>query len=96
MNQDIAQAAHEAHKTITDFFGGTILGAIMQVIIGTTTLFVELYTSGIDMDEFTKWAIKIGSLIVVILGIVNGWLAYKRNKIELERLQNDQRNNSSR
>lgn len=96
MNQDIAQAAHEAHKTITDFFGGTILGAIMQVIIGTTTLFVELYTSGIDMDEFTKWAIKIGSLIVVILGVVNGHLAYKKNKIELERLKNDQRGNSGR
>jgi len=96
MNQDIAQAAHEAHKTITDFFGGTILGAIMQVIIGTTTLFVELYTSGIDMDEFTKWAIKIGSLIVVILGVVNGHLAYKKNKIELERLQNDQRGNNNR
>ena len=96
MNHDIAQAAHEAHKTITDFFGGTILGAILQVMIGTTTLFVELYTSGVDMDEFTKWAIKIGSLIVVILGIVNGWLAYKKNKIELQRLQNDQRGNSSR
>jgi hypothetical protein len=88
MNQDIAQA----HSTITDFFGGTIIGAILQVIIGTTTLFVELYTSGVDMDEFTKWAIKIGSLIVVILGIVNGWLAYKKNKIELAKLQNEQRN----
>jgi hypothetical protein len=92
MNQDIAQA----HSTITDLFGGTILGAIMQVMIGTTTLFVELYTSGVDMDEFTKWAIKIGSLIVVILGIVNGWLAYKKNKIELAKLQNEQRTNSSR
>ena len=92
MNQDIAQA----HSTITDFFGGTIIGAILQVIIGTTTLFVELYTSGIDMDEFTKWAIKIGSLIVVILGIVNGWLAYKKNKIELAKLENEQRANSSR
>jgi hypothetical protein len=92
MNQDIAQA----HSTVTDLFGGTIIGAILQVIIGTTTLFVEVYTSGIDMDEFTKWAIKIGSLIVVILGIVNGWLAYKKNKIELQRLQNEQRNISSR
>jgi hypothetical protein len=92
MNQDIAQA----HSTVTDLFGGTIMGAILQVIIGTTTLFVELYTSGVDMDEFTKWAIKIGSLIVVILGIVNGWLAYKKNKIELQRLQNEQRTNSSR
>ena len=96
MNQDNIQVVHDAHKSITDFFGGTIIGAILQVIIGTTTLFVEVYTSGIDMDEFTKWAIKIGSLIVVILGIVNGWLAYKKNKIELERLKNDQRNNSSR
>jgi hypothetical protein len=92
MNQDIAQA----HSTVTDLFGGTIMGAILQVIIGTTTLFVELYTSGIDMDEFTKWAIKIGSLIVVILGIVNGWLAYKKNKIELAKLENEQRNISSR
>ena len=92
MNQDIAQA----HNTITDFFGGTIIGAILQVIIGTTTLFVEMYTSGVDMDEFTKWAIKIGSLVVVILGIVNGWLAYKKNKIELQRLQNEQRDNSGR
>ena len=92
MNQDIAQA----HSTITDLFGGTILGAILQVMIGTTTLFVELYTSGVDMDEFTKWAIKIGSLIVVILGIVNGHLAYKKNKIELERLKNDQRNANGR
>ena len=92
MNQDIAQA----HSTVTDLFGGTIMGAILQVIIGTTTLFVELYTSGVDMDEFTKWAIKIGSLIVVILGIVNGWLAYKKNKIELAKLQNEQRANSSR
>lgn len=92
MNQDI----NEAHNTITDFFGGTIIGAILQVVIGTTTLFVELYTSGVDMDEFTKWAIKIGSLVVVILGIVNGWLAYKKNKIELERLKNEQRTNSSR
>jgi hypothetical protein len=92
MNQDIAQA----HSTVADLFGGTIMGAILQVIIGTTTLFVELYTSGIDMDEFTKWAIKIGSLIVVILGIVNGWLAYKKNKIELAKLENEQRANSSR
>jgi hypothetical protein len=92
MNQDIAQA----HSTVTDLFGGTIMGAILQVIIGTTTLFVELYTSGVDMDEFTKWAIKIGSLIVVILGIVNGWLAYKKNKIELAKLENEQRANSSR
>jgi hypothetical protein len=92
MNQDIAQA----HSTVTDLFGGTIMGAILQVIIGTTTLFVELYTSGIDMDEFTKWAIKIGSLVVVILGIVNGWLAYKKNKIELAKLENEQRANSSR
>jgi len=91
MNQDIAQA----HSTVTDLFGGTIMGAILQVIIGTTTLFVELYTSGIDMDEFTKWAIKIGSLIVVILGIVNGWLAYKKNKIELAKLQNEQRTNNN-
>jgi hypothetical protein len=92
MNQDIAQA----HSTVTDLFGGTIMGAILQVIIGTTTLFVELYTSGVDMDEFTKWAIKIGSLIVVILGIVNGWLAYKKNKIELAKLQNEQRANNNR
>jgi ABC-type nickel/cobalt efflux system permease component RcnA len=92
MNQDIAQA----HSTVTDLFGGTIIGAILQVIIGTTTLFVEVYTSGIDMDEFTKWAIKIGSLIVVILGIVNGWLAYKKNKIELAKLQNEQRTNNNR
>jgi hypothetical protein len=91
MNQDIAQA----HSTVTDLFGGTIMGAILQVIIGTTTLFVELYTSGVDMDEFTKWAIKIGSLIVVILGIVNGWLAYKKNKIELAKLQNEQRTNNN-
>ena len=91
MNQDIAQA----HSTVTDLFGGTIMGAILQVIIGTTTLFVELYTSGIDMDEFTRWAIMIGSLIVVILGIVNGWLAYKKNKIELQRLQNEQRTNNN-
>jgi len=92
MNQDIAQA----HSTVTDLFGGTIMGAILQVIIGTTTLFVELYTSGIDMDEFTKWAIKIGSLVVVILGIVNGWLAYKKNKIELAKLENEQRANNNR
>ena len=92
MNQDIAQA----HNTVTDLFGGTIIGAILQVIIGTTTLFVEMYTSGVDMDEFTKWAIKIGSLVVVILGIVNGWLAYKKNKIELQRLQNEQRDISGR
>ena len=92
MNQDIAQA----HSTVTDLFGGTIMGAILQVIIGTTTLFVEVYTSGVDMDEFTKWAIKIGSLIVVILGIVNGWLAYKKNKIELAKLQNEQRTNNNR
>lgn len=91
MNQDIAQA----HSTVTDLFGGTIMGAILQVIIGTTTLFVELYTSGVDMDEFTKWAIKIGSLIVVILGIVNGWLAYKKNKIELAKLENEQRANNN-
>lgn len=92
MNQDIAQA----HSTITDLFGGTILGAIMQITVGSITFLIELYTSGVDMDEFTKWAIKIGSLIVVILGIVNGWLAYKKNKIELERLQNDQRNANGR
>ena len=92
MNQDI----NEAQNTITDLFGGTILGAILQVIIGTTTLFVELYTSGVDMDEFTKWAIKIGSLIVVILGIVNGYLADKKNKIELAKLQNDERNANGR
>ncbi len=95
MNHDNIQVVHDAHKSINDFFGGTIIGAILQVIIGTTTLFVELYTSGVDMDEFTKWAIKIGSLIVVILGIVNGWLAYKKNKIELAKLQNEQRANNN-
>jgi ABC-type nickel/cobalt efflux system permease component RcnA len=88
MNQYIAQA----YDTITDFFGGTIIGAIMQITIGTVIFFVELYTTGIDMDELTKWTIKGGSLIVVVFGVINGYLAYKKNKIELAKLQNDQRN----
>lgn len=88
MNQYIAHA----YDTITDFFGGTIIGAIMQVMIGTVIFFVELYTTGIDMDELTKWTIKGGSLIVVVFGVINGYLAYKKNKIELAKLQNDQRN----
>jgi hypothetical protein len=73
---------------ITDFFGSTIIGAVIQVIMGSTIFFVDLYTTGVDMDEVTKWAIKIGSLIVVIFGAINGWLAYKRNLIELEKLKN--------
>jgi hypothetical protein len=92
MNQDIAQAAHEAQNTIKDFFAGTIFNAILQITLGSITFFVELYTSGVDMDAFTKWTIKILSIIVVIFGVINGWLAYKKNKIELAKLQNDQRN----
>jgi ABC-type nickel/cobalt efflux system permease component RcnA len=79
---------------IIDFFGGTILGAILQVFVGMTVFFIELYTTGIDMDEATKWLIKIGSLVVVIFGCVNGYLAYKKNKIELKKLEHEQRNNS--
>jgi hypothetical protein len=31
---------------------------------------------------------------VVIFGCVNGYLAYKKNKIELKKLEHEQRNNS--
>lgn len=75
---------------ISDFFGGTILGAMIQVTLGTVIFFLDVYSIGIDMDEVTKWAIKLGSLIVVILGIVNGWIAYKRNIIELKKLKAEQ------
>ena len=75
---------------IIDFFGGTILGAMIQVTIGTIIFFLDGYALGVDMDAATKWAIKIGSLIVVILGIVNGWIAYKRNIIELKKLKAEQ------
>lgn len=81
---------------IIDFFGGTVLGAIMQVFVGMTVFMVELYTTGVDMDEATKWLIKIGSLVVVIFGVVNGYLAYKKNKIELKKLEHEQRNDNVR
>ena len=85
------ETAHHAHKSINDILGGTVLGAMIQVIMGSVILLLETYASGADMEMWASVAIKIGSLVVIYFGICNGRIAYKKNKIELKKLQDEQR-----
>jgi len=91
---DHIETAHHAHKSINDILGGTVLGAMIQVTMGSVILLLETFTSGADMDRWASAAIKIGSLVVIYFGICNGKIAYKKNKIELKRLEDEQRANS--
>ena len=83
--------AHHAHKSINDILGGTVLGAMIQVVMGSVILLLETFTSGANMDLWASAAIKVGSLVVIYFGICNGRIAYKKNKIELKKLQDEQR-----
>jgi len=85
------ETAHHVHKSVNDILGGTVLGAMIQVTMGSVILLLETYASGASMDLWASWAIKIGSLIVIYFGICNGKVAYKKNKIELKRLEDEQR-----
>jgi hypothetical protein len=46
------------------------------------------------IDVWAAALIKLGSIVVIIFGIRNGHLAYKKNKIELKKLENEQSGNS--
>jgi len=85
------ETAHHAHKSINDILGGTVLGAMIQVVMGSVILLLETFTSGANMDLWASAAIKVGSLVVIYFGICNGRIAYKKNKIELKKLQDEQR-----
>lgn len=78
-----------AQRSIDDMLGGTVFGNILNVMLGFTILILEMNAS--DVDAFLGALIKVGSFIVIYFGIRNGHLAYKRNKIELKKLENDQR-----
>ncbi len=83
-----------AHKGITEMLGGTVLGNILNVFLGFTILMVEAYLNIASIDIWAAAVIKIGSIIVIIFGIRNGHLAYKKNKIELKKLEDEQSRNS--
>jgi Ca2+/Na+ antiporter len=83
-----------AHKGITEMLGGTVFGNILNVTLGFTILMIEAYLNMAAIDIWAAALIKIGSIVVIIFGIRNGHLAYKKNKIELKKLENDQSRNS--
>ena len=84
------ETAHHAHKSLNDILGGTVLGAMINVILGSVLLLVESLTHTAEMDVWLSWVIKAGSIVVIIFGICNGHLAYQKNKIELKRLKDEQ------
>ena len=83
-----------AHKGITEMLGGTVLGNILNVFLGFTILIVEAYLNIASIDMWAAAIIKIGSIVVIIFGIRNGHLAYKKNKIELKKLEDEQSRDS--
>ena len=83
-----------AHKGIAEMLGGTVLGNILNVTLGFTILMVEAYLNMAAIDVWAAALIKLGSIVVIIFGIRNGHLAYKKNKIELKKLENEQSGNS--
>ena len=85
------ETAHHANKSLNDILGGTVLGAMIQVTLGSVMLILQTVTDAATMDLWAAWAIKIGSLIVIYFGICNGRIAFKKNKIELKRLEDEQR-----
>jgi len=90
----IHQEIENAHKGINEMLGGTVLGNILNVTLGFTILMVEAYLNMAAIDVWAAALIKIGSIVVIIFGIRNGHLAYKKNKIELKNLENEQSGNS--
>lgn len=84
-----------AHKSIAEMLGGTVLGNILNVTLGFTILIIETYLNIANIDVLAALIIKIGSIVIIIFGIRNGHLAYKKNKIELKKLEDDQSGNSS-
>ncbi len=90
----IHQEIENAHKGITEMLGGTVLGNILNIALGFTILIVETYLNVASIDIWAAFIIKLGSIIVIAFGIRNGHLAYKKNKIELKKLENEQSGNS--
>jgi hypothetical protein len=84
-----------AHKSIAEILGGTVIGNILNVTLGFTILIVETYLNIAKIDIWAAALIKIGSIVVIFFGIRNGHLAYKKNKIELKKLEDEQSGNSS-
>lgn len=87
--QDHIETAHHAHKGINDIIGGTVLGNIVSIIIGSTIIAVETWVNAGNVDTWASWLIKAGSAIVIYFGIKNGYLAMQKNKIELEKLKKE-------
>lgn len=88
-NTDQLETAHHAHKSINDIMGGTVIGNIISVIIGTVIIGVETWVNAGNIDTWASWLIKGGSAVVIYFGIKNGYLAMQKNKIELEKLKKE-------
>jgi hypothetical protein len=89
IQHDHLESAHTAHKGINDIIGGTVIGNIVSIIIGTTIIAVETWVNAGNVDTWASWLIKAGSAIVIYFGIKNGYLAMQKNKIELEKLKKE-------
>lgn len=86
--------AHEienAHRNVNEMLGGTVIGNVLNITLGFAMLILEAYLNIASIDIWAAAIIKIGSIIVIIFGIRNGHLAYKKNKIELKKLEDEQR-----
>jgi hypothetical protein len=83
-----------AHKNIAEMLGGTVLGNILNVTLGFTILIVETYLNIANIDIWAALIIKIGSIVLILFGIKNGQLAYKKNKLEIKKLEDEQPGNS--
>jgi hypothetical protein len=79
----------EAHRTMNEFLGGTVLGAVVNAILAASVFFVNVWLNLKNIDEGLSLAIKLASLVVLYFSIKNGYLALKKNKAELKEKKNE-------
>ena len=84
----------ETHRSLNEFLGGTLLGAVINAILGASVLLINIWINAKELDEWLTLGIKIGSIIVLYFSIKNGYLALKKNKSELKKIEDEQRANS--
>jgi hypothetical protein len=93
---EVATNAASSAKGINAMLGTTVLGNIISSVIGITIYIL----SDIDLsvkhvsevaEFFFNWIIKIGSLLVITFGVINGRIAYIKNKADLKKLQESQK-----
>jgi len=79
----------EAHKTLHEFLGGTLLGAIINAILAVTVLLVNVWLNLKNIDEGLSLAIKLASLVVLYFSIKNGYMAMKKNQADLKKIKDE-------